>query len=200
LNSDISEADEPDARWPRHGDRLFVGASWASDAHLVRDPRERFYRLPMGYKRAADLLIERAAADVSDRANVIYAALFCYRQSIELFLKRLIDEFGAKAHRHNNTHDLRVLWDRFMEIVKARGREGTVGLVAAKSLVMEMHGADQKSDGFRFPTNVAGLPFAFGDQGIDLSNLYEVMAGLENLFESAYLDLSHQDDGASNVV
>ena len=57
----------------------------------------------------ADLLIERAAADVSDRANVIYAALFCYRQSIELFLKRLIDEFDVKAYRHNNTYDLRVL-------------------------------------------------------------------------------------------
>jgi hypothetical protein len=87
-----------------------------------------------------------------------------------------------------------------MEIVKARGREGTVGLVSAKALVMEMHDADQKSDGFRFPANVAGLPFSFGDQGIDLSNLYEVMAGLENLFDSAYLDFSHQDDEASEVI
>lgn len=52
-----------------------------------------------------------------------------------------------------------------MEIVNARGRQGTVGLVAAKSLVMEMHDADQKSDGFRCPMNVAGLPFVFGDQG-----------------------------------
>ena len=43
----------------------------------------------MGYKRAGDLLVDQAATDVVDRPNVIYAALFCYRQSIELFLKRL---------------------------------------------------------------------------------------------------------------
>jgi len=42
--------------------------------------------MPMGDKRAGDLLIDQAARDVVDRANVIYAALFCYRQAIELFL------------------------------------------------------------------------------------------------------------------
>jgi hypothetical protein len=195
-----SEADELKERWPRGGDRVFVEASWAYDAHVVRDPKERFYRMPMGYKRAADLLIERAAADVVDRANVIYASLFCYRQSIELFLKRLIDEFGTNTYQPKNTHDLGVLWGRFMGIVKARGREGTTGLSAAQALVAEMDVADNRSDGFRFPANVAGLPFAFGDQGIDLVNLREVMNGLENFFECAYLDFSRQDDVASDPI
>jgi hypothetical protein len=193
-----SNTEAPEERWPHDGDRLFIQASWAYDAHVVRDPKERFYRMPMGYKRAGDLLIERAGADTVDRANIIYAALFCYRQSIELFLKRLIDEFDTETYRRKNTHNLGELWVRFAEIVKSRGREETAGLSAAQAIVTEMHDADNKSDGFRFPADVTGLPFVFGDQGIDLDNLREVMNGLENFFECAYLDFSHQDDVASN--
>jgi hypothetical protein len=195
-----SKPEDLEDHWPRDGDRLFIEASWAYDAYVVRDPKERFYRMQMGYKRAGDVLIEHAGAHVVDRANVIYAALFCYRQSIELFLKRLIDEFGTKSYMPKNTHDLSVLWDRFMEIVKARGKEGIIGLSAAQSLIKEMGDADTKSDGFRFPANAAGLPFAFGDQGFDLANLSTVMQGLENLFECAYLDFSHQHDTLSNSI
>jgi hypothetical protein len=92
---DQSIVDDLETPLPKDGDSLFRESTWAFDAHLVRDPAERFYRMPMGYKRAGDLLIDQAAANVVDRANVIYPALFCYRQSIELSLKRFIDEFGA---------------------------------------------------------------------------------------------------------
>lgn len=203
MSSNVSKAGQLSERWPCDGERLFVTASWAYDAEIIRDPKERFYRMPMGYKRAADILVERAMVDVVDRKNVIYGALFCYRQSIELFLKRLIDEFGDDTHGHRDPknkkcrkshHNLSNLWERFMEIVKVRGREGTPGLGAAQVLITEMHAADEKSDGFRFPTDVAGVPFAFGDQGIDLCNLREVMTGLQNLFESAYMDFTHQDE------
>lgn len=88
MSSNTPKADGFDSRWPRDEDRLFVESAWTYDAHIVRDPAERFYRMPMGYKRSGDILIDQASADMVDRANVIYAALFCYRQSIELFLKR----------------------------------------------------------------------------------------------------------------
>lgn len=64
-----------------------------------------------------------------------------------------------------------------------------------RKLVAEMHEADQKSDGFRFPTGRDGSPFVFGDRGIGLDNLREVMQGLENFFECAYSAYSHQDEG-----
>jgi hypothetical protein len=199
--NDISEAEKLEARWPQQGDRLFVEGSWAYDAHVVRDPNERSYRMPMGYKRAGDLLLERAMADVMDRRNVIYAALFCYRQSIELSLKRVIDEFGIKKpNRPKNTHRLDLLWRQFMDVVKERGRDMSLGLQAAQALIMEMDDADRKSDGFRFPTDIGGRSFTFGDRGINLDNLLEVMQALENLFESAYLDFSHQDDVLADMA
>ncbi len=123
MSTDTQESEDFESRWPQDGDRLFVESSWAYDAHVIRDPAERFYRMPMGYKRAADILIDQAATNVIDRPNVIYAALFCYRQAIELYLKRLIDEFGkGKVYSPKNTHELSRLWERFMCIVNERGR------------------------------------------------------------------------------
>lgn len=84
-----------------------------------------------------------------------------------------------------------------MCIFNERASGESVGLSAVQKLVAEMHEADQKSDGFRFPTGHDGSPFVFGDRGIDLDNVRSVMQGLENFFECVYLDFSHQDDRAS---
>ncbi|HSK79243.1 MAG TPA: hypothetical protein VLQ45_22510, partial [Thermoanaerobaculia bacterium] len=80
MNNEKPDVEEFETRWPRDDDRLFVESAWAYEAPVVRDPAERFYRMPMGYKRAGDILIDQATADLADRRNVIYAALFCYRQ------------------------------------------------------------------------------------------------------------------------
>ena len=193
----MPEAEDFETRWPKDGDRLFVEFALAYDAPVVRDPGERFYRMPMGYKRAGDILIDQAAAVVVDRRNIIYAALFCYRQSIELFLKRLIEEFGnGKVYSPKNTHELSRLWERFMCIVNERASSESLGLSAVQKLVAEMHGADQKSDGFRFATDRDDSSFIFGDRGIDLANLRDVMQGLENFFECVYLDFSAREDGS----
>lgn len=199
MSDDMPETEDFETRWPKEGDLLFVESAWAYDAPVVRDPGERFYRMPMGYKRAGDILIDQAVADVVDRPNVIYAAVFCYRQFIELSLKRLIEEFGkGEVYSPKNTHELSRLWERFMFIVNERGSSESIGLSTVQELVTEMHHADQKSDGFRFSTGVDGTPFLFGDRGIDLANVREVMQGLQNFFECVYMDFAQQDDMASD--
>lgn len=198
MKSEASGVEEFETRWPRDDDRLFVESEWAFDARVVRDHAERFYRLPMGYKRAGDLLVDQAAANVVDRSNVIYAALFCYRQCIELFLKRLITEFGSsEVDKKTDIHNLNELWKRFMDVVKDREISEPLGLSAAQRLVAEMQTADERSDGFRYPLDRKGFPFAFGDRGIDLSNLREVMQGLVNFFECTDMAWSHQDSAAA---
>jgi hypothetical protein len=195
----MTEDNDAASRWPTEGDRLFVESAWAYDARVVRDPGERSYRLPKGYYRAADILIEHAIIDVADRPNIIYAALFCYRQAIEVSLKQLIHEYGdGDSDRKFNTHDLSSLWDRFAKIANERDRGETNGLVAAQSLVTEMHDADRRSDGFRFRTDMNGAPFPFGDRGVDLENLRLMMHGLINFLECADMDFSHQDSVASD--
>ena len=195
MTNDSTEGEDPDARWPKDGDRLFVESSWRHDARVVSDKGERFYRLPMGYKRAGDLLVDQAATDVVDRANIIYAALFCYRQAIELFLKWLIDAFGKQqVYKPKHTHELGRLWERFMCIANERAAGESLGLDAAQQLIAEMDEADRRSDGFRYATDRDDIAFKFGDRGVDLDNLREVMQGLENFFECTYASFSHQDD------
>ena len=186
-----SDPKDFEGRWPMDGDRLFVASGDVTDASLVNDPGERFYRLPMGYKRAGDILLDQAAADAMDHRNVIYAALFCYRHSIELHLKRLIETFGSKNNL--NRHDLRVLWDHFASIASERNVAQSLGFDTVKQLVLELHDADQKSDGFRFPTDRFATPFNFACRNIDLANLRIVMQSLENFFECVYEDFLHRD-------
>ena len=177
--SDQEETDELAMRWPSENDRLVAESAPAGDAFIVGCQHERFYRLAIGYKQAGDILVEQAIAQVVNRSNVIYPALFCYRQAIELSLKKLVDEFsGEKA---KNTHDLNLLWGQFMTIVNERGLGSSLGIVSAQKLVGEMHNADQKPDAFRFPMGTNGAQFPIADRGIDLDNLREVMAGLMNL-------------------
>jgi hypothetical protein len=67
-------------------------------------------------------------------------------------------------------------------------------LSTVEKLITEMNDADQKSDGFRFAVDVKGAPFGFGDRGIDLVAVRTAMQGLQNFFESCYLDFAAQDD------
>lgn len=187
-----------DARWPQDGDKLFVASTWLYDAPVVRDPGERFYRMPMGYKRAADLLIEQAARDLVDRNNVIYAALFCYRQAVELFLKKLLADFAPELQASG--HDLSKLWEAFVRMMRARGHEKENGLEAVAVIVAELHDADGRSDGFRYPTDTRNLPFKFGDKGVDLENLLDVMNGVANFFDCAHTALAHEEDVAAEMA
>ena len=191
----MTEENDAASCWPTEGDRLFVESVWAYDAQVVSDPGERYYRLPKGYYRAADILIEHTIIDVTDRPNIIYAALFCYRQAIEVSLKQLISEYGDEKF---NTHNLSLLWERFVSIAIERNRGETIGLIAAQSLVNEMNDADRRSDGFRYSADMGGAPFLFGERGIDLENLRLVMHGLINFLECTNIDFSHQDSVTSD--
>lgn len=185
------DADDMAARWPREDDRLFEDTGLAKDTFLARDSGERSYRLPKGYKLAGDVLLEHIAAGSIDESNLIYPALFCYRQSLELFLKVILGRFGKPA---KNTHDLQRLWVAFLQLVNERGQEQADGLAAVEKLVLEMHEADQRSDAFRFSTDASGAPFAFGDRRLDLERLAETMQGLQNFFECCYLVFWEQDE------
>jgi len=188
------EESTPETRWPTDDDRLFREGHPAYDVPVTSHVGERGYRLPMGYRRAADLLLEHAAEDVVDRKNIIYPALFCYRQCIELFLKQLI-HVGSGTYPHG--HRLDELWRSFMLIARDRGCGDSIGITAAGSLVGELHAADERSDGFRYPVDGKGGPFAFSDRYIDVENLLDVMIGLTNFLECAAMQFSHQDDIAA---
>ena len=80
-------------RLPAAGDRLFVRGR---DLFLAKEVDERNYRLLQGYKRAGDILIQRALADPYDRDNLVFPAIFNYRHYIELAQLKADLERGFK--------------------------------------------------------------------------------------------------------
>jgi hypothetical protein len=104
INININ-VEERDLRQPQDNDRLFVKGAWPDQARVERDPKIRTWLLPEGYKRAGDIIIDEAAVNPAARYSVIYAALFCYRQAIELYLKQLIRAWGTGTERLDS-HDL----------------------------------------------------------------------------------------------
>jgi hypothetical protein len=190
---------DPNDALPESGDRLFVSSDWAFDAHVMGDPAERFYRLPHGYKQAGDALVLRASAEPRERANLIYPAISNYRQAIELWLKKLIKDYGSgvvmpAALKRNPGHNLADLWARFSAICADRSSIVQPHFDAAKALVHEMHGADEVNDCFRYAADVKSNPFAFGDCNVDLENLYRRMGALTNFFELKDYEFQGQDD------
>lgn len=193
----MTSKDSQEWLFPREIDRIFRDNPSPTAAFLVSNPSERFYRMPLWYKCAGDLLAAHAAANTSDRRNLVYPMLACYRLAIELHLKRLVERHGFRTGP--KTHDLRVLWERFECILRERRCADALGLVDVRRLVYEMQDADEKSDGFRFPTDTKGSPFINGDWGVDLAEVREAMSRLECFFECWSAELEHQDDVRSDM-
>jgi hypothetical protein len=203
------DSEDLEEKWPHPSDQLFQPGSRRHNGHVLTDPSERFYRMPQGYMRAADLLVAQALLDDSDRKNILYPALFCYRQSVELYLKQLVTDFGPsaeaveKARRKPNSspdHNLAGLWREFKAILRDRGNTDVLGMQPMETLIQELHNADSRSDGFRYPTMKDGRPFAFGNREIDLERLRQSMHGIQNFFECADMAMTHEDNVASELV
>ena len=104
-------------RWPKVGDKLL---SVGRDTFIADCAGERNYRLLRGYKFAGDVLIQKALADICDRNNLVFPALFNYRHYIELALKAIIEDHGVFAGIDVGikNHKLPALWKKFLEIAK----------------------------------------------------------------------------------
>jgi len=107
-------------RWPKAGDRPFTQSqNWQDNAYIEPHGHGRLVMMMTGYKRAADLMVERAIADDVDRSSLVYPIIFNYRQFIELSLKYLIATYGHTVGVDAiwNTHDLSDLWKVLMEVL-----------------------------------------------------------------------------------
>ena len=198
MANDVIESLEE--RWPKDSDRLFDSGSPHVSAHVLADPAERFYRMPQGYLRAGDLLVEHALVDLVDGRNILYPALFCYRHAVELYLKQLIEDFGLQQVKRRANHRLLDLWKDFKAILQERGYADSLGVAAVEALIQEMDRADSRSDGFRYPTARDGNPFAFGDRDVDLERLRDSMHAIQNFLECAHMAMRHDEDVVSELA
>ena len=181
-------------RWPKAGDKLFTTSPrWDGNALLEPHARSRLVLMMSGYKRGADLMVERSAEHRYDRDTLVFPILFNYRQYIELSLKYLVATYGRTVGVEAvwNSHDLTRLWTTFLEVLDGYGdrdSDGSDGIVG--EIVAEFAKVDPKSSSYRYPVDMKGQPIELAHDRLDLSALADVMQAVDGYFNGCdgYLD------------
>jgi hypothetical protein len=189
-----------DERWPDIGDRLFNAGR---DARISQNAEERVYRLGKGYKLAGDRLIQNAFGHAADYEDLIYPIVFCYRHSIELGLKAIIEEHGSVAGvmLGKANHDLCNLWKLFLEIANELGHSSDADeVIAVGACIEELAAVDGGSTAFRYALTKRSDLVPLPSDGIDLKNLQAVMSGIRNFLECADQAFCCERDAISEAL
>jgi hypothetical protein len=194
LEHSFEEALKTDFRWPKRGDKPFAEATESlNNALIADDDRTRLVLMTDGYKRAGDLMVRQTVEDRSSRDFLVFPILFNYRHFIELSLKYLLATFGPRVSIDPNwkDHDLGILWHSFLEMLDCYATpdpddaDSVVG-----DIVAEFAKIDPQSYSYRYPVDKNGKPIPISQSALDLTNLADVMAGVEGYFTGCdgYLD------------
>lgn len=173
---------ETDFAWPKIGDTLFSSNGSAHEAYIARSTDERQYHLQKGYKLAADLLVAQSEDEPWQRQKLIYPIVFCYRHSLELTVKAILEEYGEPSDNH---HKLEVLWIDFRKLLCRFHLEHAAqdDISAVEVCIAEFAKIDPLSQTFRYPTSKKGQPFEIDHEYIDLLHLRCTMQAIANYFD-----------------
>lgn len=200
-----------DIPWPVPGDIVFSDkGDWSHTAVLDAMLSVDWYSYAMGYREAADMLVEQIAAKPRwERDVIVYPCVFLYRQYLELMMKALI-EVGweyldetvpqtGKPRKVPNTHNLNQLWDYCRVILRKVWPKGPdTDLRAVGRCIAEFSGVDPGSYTFRYPVDTKGNPSISELRAINLVVLRETMEKLGNFFSgdvngiSDYIELRQE--------
>ena len=160
-----------------------------SAARLENDPRAGDYRRRKGFRSAALLLLEQAAATRrwNDRDPLIWPALYNFRHYLELELKYLIREFpelglGVPAA----THRLRKLWPLVADgFARCFGNEDREPFDVLERAIAMLEALDPAGDGFRYATTRVGESSMIEDVYLDPLALLRLIREVDELLGAA---------------
>lgn len=155
---------------PRNVDRLFRCdlPCEHGNARLLSDPDA----YTIGYRRAAEHLVQYVLAHQGEPGSLVYPIVFLYRHHVELALKRIIywapgilrRDLTKPEQDHLRAHDLRQLWHDlepiFASICEAVnwGKPKVADLEGIREYVRQLSEVDPLSTSFRYWKSKAGNP------------------------------------------
>lgn len=175
-------------RWPKRGDRLLRSSkNWDSDVTFSRDSGTRDAHIWNGYVRAGAILAEQINVPKED---FLYPILYCYRHGLEVAMKWILNNYGryADLEQYERNHNLLDLWKACKDVIAKLGDvddpETIEAIEVVGSIVREFHNLDPESFAFRYSTDKKGTgTIKLPDDPIDLSNVKDVMEGVNSFFE-----------------
>jgi hypothetical protein len=175
-------------RWPTPGDRLFKLVPAIEDSAEIHKDGNRSAHMTEGYRTAADILVDRTIEEPFSRHELVYPILFCYRQFIELSLKRQIaiygEDVGIKTPRHG--HDLNELLESYIKMTELYGANSDCdALIAFSECIREFDWVDPKSFSFRYATDKDGILYNIPVDTVDLGRIRDVISGVAAYFSGS---------------
>ncbi len=138
----------------------------------------------LGFKEAADILVNIAVKEPSYADYLVYSVGYLYRMYIELRLKTII----KSAKRVSRTgHNLEELWKEAKPVMESSSQFfDDQELEAVEEKIQEYFRIDPSSDAFRYSTNRKGEPTLEDIPTVDLRHLKGVIDSISTPLEGSY--------------
>ena len=162
----------------REDSELFKSDSdWIFNACLNYLP-DHLHTYIVGYKHAADILVEYVCENQSDQDILVYPIAFLYRHHLELQLKFIISKGSILLGEDKQppaTHKLDDLWEKCKAIIEKLSPEDGPDLAEIENIIDELTKFDPYSTAFRYPKNKQGKSSLYGVNRINLRLLSEII-------------------------
>lgn len=139
----------------------------------------------LGYKEAADLLVEHVVNHRASQDTLVYPILFSYRHYIELVIKdtlRMAIRLQDVADQPMGNHNIENLWGELHKLLLVIFPDEMVNeLKDVFRLVGEFYKVDARSFSFRYPVDKAGNPSLPGITHINLRNVRDVVNNIATI-------------------
>ena len=144
--------------WPIQGDKIFDSDD--ASFHVMGDMQES---LTCGFKDAGDAIVEAFRQSRFGNRDLLYPAMYCYRQYLELKMKliisRIMHHAGLEAdYKRMGGHSLVKLWrnmnctaENFVGRNIHDSQSDRITHDQVWSCIEELDGIDRDGDGFRYP-------------------------------------------------
>lgn len=155
----------------------------------------KYYEYEIAYKKAADMLVDKAISDGSLFLCVsTYPIMFLYRQFIELYIKDILSRFDPEFNGRKppySKHNIYNLWKKLLEIVKGHlnyfpqeveNTQFTDILISTDDYMAEIAIFDRDSLAFRYPDDKTHTKIFFPNEiPVDLVNIKYRIDELANI-------------------
>ena len=190
MSKEIDDLLNGKIRSPSLDDKLFVEAEdWWMNACLdwYHDPTELYI---VGYKEAADSLVDSIANRKGSADSLIFPIVFLYRHYVEIRLKSLLldgNRLLDREHKQKSEHQLSKLWPKVRSILdELWPNEEGEDLKAMDSLIAQFEEVDPRSTTFRYPKDFDGNNSLKLDvPRVNLRNLAEVVGAMSIILEGS---------------
>jgi hypothetical protein len=157
----------------------------------------------VGYKRAADLLIDQLRKNNSVLQQIdtlVYPIMFLYRHYLELRLKQLYlnySQYFDKSHRLPVTHKLETLWQQVKPLLLQAVKEdrGSISeddkkaIAQIETLIMHFAVMDENSMSFRYPVDRENNPLLPGVKQLNIASIQKQLHAISSMLDGASFQL-----------